>query len=66
MSSNEQQATNDWSAADILSLLASHLPDHLKSQAVSYARKLNDPGARVSALSSLAGCFARGRGASFA
>jgi len=45
----EQQASNDWGIADIISYLAPHLPDDLKSRALHAARTLNDPGARVSA-----------------
>ena len=53
MATNEQQASNDWGRADIINLLAPHLPDDLKPQALYIARKLSDPGARASALSSL-------------
>lgn len=53
MATNEQQASNDWGTADLISLLSPHLPDNLKSQAIDCARQLNDPGARATALSSL-------------
>lgn len=34
MTAIEQQASNDWGIADIISYLAPHLPDDLKYQAM--------------------------------
>lgn len=53
MATNEHQASNDWSKADIISLLAPHLSEDLKAQALNTARNLSDAGARASALTSL-------------
>ncbi len=44
MTITQQRASDDWSEARTISLLAAHLPNELRTHVLDRARHLEDPG----------------------